>query len=117
MASSGMLSRVALIRTEVSDELCASFMRVTKIGELQMLAVTSNQRMLRRNFFAAHTAENPPYSCDISPCDYDLFAKMKEPLRGTRYNTREEIIRPAGLLTLAPWPPRSTALPLPIYTT
>jgi hypothetical protein len=29
----------------------------------------------------------------MSPCDYDLFAKMKEPLRGTRYNTREEIIR------------------------
>jgi hypothetical protein len=32
----------------------------------------------------------------MSPCDYDLFAKMKEPLRGTRYNTREEIIRGVG---------------------
>jgi hypothetical protein len=28
--------------------------------------------------------------------DYDIFAKMKKPLRGTRYNTREEIIRAVG---------------------
>jgi hypothetical protein len=28
--------------------------------------------------------------------DYDLFAKMKEPLQGTCYNTREEIICPLG---------------------
>jgi hypothetical protein len=33
---------------------------------------------------------------DMSPCDYDLFAKMKETLRGTRYNTREEIIHAVG---------------------
>ncbi|KAJ4438904.1 hypothetical protein ANN_14858 [Periplaneta americana] len=30
------------------------------------------------------------------PCDYDLFTKMKEPLRGTRYNTRDELIRALG---------------------
>ena len=24
--------------------------------------------------------EHPPYSPDMSPCDYDLLAKMKEPL-------------------------------------
>jgi hypothetical protein len=24
--------------------------------------------------------EHPPYSPDISPCDYDPFTKMKEPL-------------------------------------
>ena len=28
----------------------------------------------------------------MSPCEYDLFAKVKEPLRGTRYNTRDELI-------------------------
>jgi hypothetical protein len=32
----------------------------------------------------------------MSPCDYDLFTKMKEPLRGIRYNTREAIIRAVG---------------------
>jgi hypothetical protein len=34
MASSGILRRVALVRTDVSDELSASFIRVTRIGEL-----------------------------------------------------------------------------------
>ena len=28
----------------------------------------------------------------LSSCDYDLFAKVKEPLRGIRYNTRDELI-------------------------
>jgi hypothetical protein len=37
--------------------------------------------------------EHPPYSPNVSECDYDLFADIKEPLRGTRYSTREEIIR------------------------
>jgi hypothetical protein len=34
MSSSGMLRRVALIRTDVSQELSATIMRVTGIGEL-----------------------------------------------------------------------------------
>jgi hypothetical protein len=50
MASSGMLRRVALVRTDVSEELSASFTKVTRIGELgTTLAVTSNRRRLRRN--------------------------------------------------------------------
>jgi hypothetical protein len=50
MASSGILSRVALLRTYVSEELSASFIKVTRIGELgTTLAVTSNRRMLRKN--------------------------------------------------------------------
>jgi hypothetical protein len=45
-----MLRRVAFVRTDVSEELSASFIRVTKIGELgTTLAVTSNRRTLRRN--------------------------------------------------------------------
>jgi hypothetical protein len=49
MASSGMLRRVALVRTDVSRELSASFIRVTRLGELgTTLAVTSNRRTLRR---------------------------------------------------------------------
>jgi hypothetical protein len=34
MASSKMLRRVALVRTDVSEVLSASFIRVTRIGEL-----------------------------------------------------------------------------------
>jgi hypothetical protein len=45
-----MLRRVALVRINVSQELSASFIRVTRIGELgTTLAVTSNRRTLRRN--------------------------------------------------------------------
>jgi hypothetical protein len=40
---------VALVRTNVSEEPGASFMRVTKIGELGTTqAATSNRRTLRR---------------------------------------------------------------------
>jgi hypothetical protein len=52
-----MLRRVALVRTDVSEELSASIIRVTRIVELgTMLTVTSPRRALRRNswhFFAA----------------------------------------------------------------
>jgi hypothetical protein len=45
-----MLRRVALVRTEVSEERSASFIRVTRIGELETtLAVSSNRLTLRRN--------------------------------------------------------------------
>jgi hypothetical protein len=45
-----MLRRVALVRSDVSAELSASFIRVTRIGELgTRLAVTGNRRTLRRN--------------------------------------------------------------------
>jgi hypothetical protein len=50
MSSSGMLRRVALERIDVSEELSASIIRVTRIGELgTMLAVTSNRSTLRGN--------------------------------------------------------------------
>jgi hypothetical protein len=45
MASSAMLRRVVLVRTDVSEELSTSLIRVTRIGELgTTLAVTSNRR-------------------------------------------------------------------------
>jgi hypothetical protein len=37
---------VALVRTDVSEELSASIIRVIRISELGILAVTSNQRTL-----------------------------------------------------------------------
>jgi hypothetical protein len=50
MVSSGMLLRVAFVKTDISEELSASFIRVKRLGELgTTLAVTSNRRTLRRN--------------------------------------------------------------------
>jgi hypothetical protein len=47
MASSGMLRLVALVRTDVSEELSASIIRVTRIGELgTTLALTSDHESL-----------------------------------------------------------------------
>jgi hypothetical protein len=50
MVSSGLLRRVALVRTDVSEEPGASFIRETKICELGTTqAATINRRTLRRN--------------------------------------------------------------------
>jgi hypothetical protein len=50
MAFSGMLRHVALVRTDVSEELIASIMRLTRIGELgTTLTVTSNRRTFRNH--------------------------------------------------------------------
>jgi hypothetical protein len=42
-----MLGHVALVRNGVSEELCASIIRVTIIGELRTSAITSNRCNLR----------------------------------------------------------------------
>jgi hypothetical protein len=45
-----MLRHVALVTTDVLEELNASFIRVARVSELRTtLAVTSNRRTLRRN--------------------------------------------------------------------
>jgi hypothetical protein len=55
MVFSGMLRRVSIVRTDVSEKLSASFIKVTKIGELgTTLAVTSNRRTLQLALFLVH---------------------------------------------------------------
>jgi hypothetical protein len=67
MVFSGMLRRVTLVRTDVSEESSASFIRVTRIGELGTpLAVTSNRRTLvffrsvRRLLVTSSVVPSPP---------------------------------------------------------
>jgi hypothetical protein len=47
MPYSGVLRRVALVGTDVSEEVSVSIIRMTRIGELRTLAPTSNRRTLR----------------------------------------------------------------------
>jgi hypothetical protein len=56
MAYSRMLRRVALVRTDVSEELCVSIIKVTRIGELGTLTVTSN---LHRLLVTANVPSSP----------------------------------------------------------
>jgi hypothetical protein len=46
MVSYGMLRRVALVRTDVSEELIASFIRVTRIRELVTASVVPSSPIL-----------------------------------------------------------------------
>jgi hypothetical protein len=74
---------MALGRTDVSEELSASFIRVTTIGELgTTLAVTTNRRMLRRN---TKTISNIYYSLEITP---NLQNFLEEPHGVTSQKTQ-----------------------------
>jgi hypothetical protein len=68
MASSGMLRRVALVITDVSEELSASFIRITRIGEL-VRTVAANR--LRRLLVTASVVLSSPIHVTL----------MKEALR------------------------------------
>jgi hypothetical protein len=63
MASSEMLRRVAIVRTDISEEPNASIIRVTRIGELgTTLAVTSCfvfLRSVRRLLVTANVPRSP----------------------------------------------------------
>jgi hypothetical protein len=64
MVSSGLVHRVALVRTDVSEDPGADVIRVTKIGELGTTqAATSNRRTLRRNTngFLGVTTQKTPF--------------------------------------------------------
>jgi hypothetical protein len=77
MASSGILHRLALVRTDVSEELSASFIRVTRIDELgTTLAVASNLCTMRRN--TLYLVRRLLFTAGVIPSSPILITLMKE---------------------------------------
>ncbi|GBM35560.1 Histone-lysine N-methyltransferase SETMAR [Araneus ventricosus] len=41
--------------------------------------------------FRWETLEHPPYSPDLSPCDFHVFGALKQAIRGHRFTTDDEV--------------------------
>jgi hypothetical protein len=75
-----MLRRVALVIIDVSEELSASFIRVTRIGELgTTLAVASN----RRTHVFIRSVRRLLVTASVVPISPIIFTLMKERLRAS----------------------------------
>jgi hypothetical protein len=63
MPSYGMLRHVALVRTDVSEELSASIIRVTRIGELGTALAVTTVRRFQMLLYVRHTDSSAELLC------------------------------------------------------
>jgi hypothetical protein len=108
-----MLGRVALVRSDVSKELSASFIRVTRIGELgKTQAATSNRRTLRsvRRFLQEPhgvTTQKTPFFIVTAMKTSNLTDRMfffihlltSSRIHGVTSQNIEDLITPIGALS------------------
>jgi hypothetical protein len=87
-----MLRRVVLVGTDVSEELSASFTKVTRIGELgTTLAVTSNRHSVRCLLVRASVVPNSPILVTLMK-EAVSFSETSVLTRATRRNNPENVI-------------------------
>jgi hypothetical protein len=90
MVFSGMLRRVALVRTYVSEEPGAPFIRVTRIGELRTTqAATSN----RRNRYFLRSVRRLLVAACVVPSTPILVTLMKEAAGSSEMSVLTRAIR------------------------
>jgi hypothetical protein len=92
MASSGMLRHVDLVRTDISEELSTSFIRVTRIGEPRTtLVIPSNRRSGHRLLVTASVVPSSPILATLMNEALSSF-ETTILTRPTRHNIPEEAI-------------------------
>jgi hypothetical protein len=91
MVSSGLLRRVALVRTYVSEEPGACFIRVTKIGELGTTQHLVFLRSVRRLLVAACAVPSSPIFVTLMK-EAPGSSETSVHTRATRRNNPEDTI-------------------------
>ena len=113
-----LLNHVVPTHTTVSAEYYARIIQINLIEAIQKKQPDPLQIgvILHQDNAPAHKAKlveeilqktkqetlaQPPYSPDLAPCDFWLFPVLKDSLRGTRYENREELTQAmTGSLTV-----------------
>jgi hypothetical protein len=82
MPSSEMLRRVALVTTDVSEELSASFIRVIRVCELGIKLVVSSNRRMQVVFL--RSVHRLVVTANVVPGSPILLTLMKEALGSSK---------------------------------